>query len=178
MSSPAMPSPYTPAEPLDSCTVLEVPEIPTAVVVRRDYPMYEMPSLMDGTFSHLGAALAEAGVSPIGAAVSLHHRRPVDTADLEVGFPIDRPLPGPITLPNGFEVVASVLPAGRAAMISHVGGYDGLAEAWGAFTEAVGDSGEQMTYPFWELYVTEPSPQADPATMRTDLVTLLEPRES
>ena len=28
-------------------------------------------------------------------------------------------------------------------------------------------------FPFWEVYVTEPSPDMDPATLRTDLVTLV-----
>lgn len=175
--SPALPEPYGSQAPFPSCTVADVPEVPTAVVARTDYPMYEMAALMDGTFSHLGAALAEAGITPIGPALSLHRRMPVDTADLEVGFPVDRPLEGTLTLPNGFEVRGSVLPAGRAALTSHVGGYGGLAEAWGAFTEQIGESSERMSFPFWELYVTEPTPEADPATMRTDLVTLLEPRE-
>jgi hypothetical protein len=43
--------------------------------------------------------------------------------------------------------------------------------------QAVTDSGNQPALPFWEIYVTEPSPEADPSTMRTDLVTLLAGRE-
>lgn len=172
----SMPHPYDSSDPITSVEVTDAPEVPTAVVIKRDFPMYEMASLMDGTFAHLAAALAEVGISPIGPAVALHHRMPVDTADIEVGFPIDRPLTETLTLDSDLEVTGSVLPAGRVATVSHVGGYGGLADAWGAFTAACGERGEQLTYPFWELYVTEPSPDADPATMRTDLVSLLEPR--
>ena len=32
-------------------------------------------------------------------------------------------------------------------------------------------------YPFWEFYVTPPAPDVNPATLRTDLFSLLEPRE-
>ncbi|MFC0676176.1 transcriptional regulator [Brachybacterium hainanense] len=171
-----LPEPYLPAEPLSACRVAEAPAVLTAVVRKQGYPMYEMPALMDGTFSHLADALAEVGVTPIGPAFSLHHRAPVDTADLEVGFPVDRALEAPLMLESGLLVEASQLPAGRVGLISYVGGYGGLGEAWGRFTQSIGDSAEQMTYPFWEFYVTEPSPEADPATMRTDLVSLLEPR--
>ena len=74
-------------------------------------------------------------------------------------------------------VTGSVIPAGRVGWISHVGGYGGLAEKWGAFTEEIGESEEQMTYPFWEFYVTPPEPGINPATLRTDLFSLLEPRD-
>ena len=172
----SMPHPYGASEPARECVVEQVPQVHTAVVSHRDYPMYEMSTLMDGTFSHLADALEEAGVTPIGPAFALHHRAPVSTADVEVGFPVDAPLPAPVTLPSGFEVTASVLPAGRIGWITHVGGYGNLAEAWGAFTAEIGESEEQMTYPFWEFYVTPPAPGVSPASLRTDLFSLLEPR--
>lgn len=173
----SMPPPYGATEPALTCQVVQAPEVPTAVVSQRDFPMYEMSSLMDGTFAHLAEALEEVGIHPIGPAFALHHRMPVDTADLEVGFPVDKPLEQTLKLPSDLEVTGSVLPAGRVGWISHVGGYGALAEAWGAFTEGIGESEEQMAYPFWELYVTEPSPDADPATLRTDLFTMLKPRD-
>jgi len=173
----AMPHPYDASERAGECQVAQAPEVPTAVVSQRDFPMHELPTLMDGTFSHLAEALAEEGIHTIGPAFSLHHRAPVSTADLEVGFPIDTPLTRALSLPSGYEVSGSVLPAGRVAWVTHLGGYGGLAETWGSFTEAVGESEEQMTYPFWEFYVTPPEPGMNPATLRTDLFSLLEPRD-
>src|SRR5690606_969324 len=170
-------SPYLADQPASDCQIAQAPEVPTAVVIRHDFPMYEMPALMDGTFSHLAEALEGAGLRPTGPAFALHHRAPVATADLEVGFPINAPLEETLTLPSGFEVVGSIIPGGRIAWTSHIGGYAGLAEKWGAFTEEVGESEEQMTYPFWEFYVTPPTPDTDPATPRTDLLSMLEPRE-
>lgn len=172
----SLPHPYDAAEPATECRVTDAPEVPTAVVFQRDFPMYQMSSLMDGTFTHLASALEDAGIRPIGPAFALHHRAPVSTADVEVGFPIDAPLPEPITLPSGFEVIASSLPAGRVAWVSHLGGYGALAESWGAFTEGIGESEEQMKYPFWEFYVTPPTPDVKPSSLRTDLFSLLEPR--
>ena len=34
---------------------------------------------------------------------------------------------------------------------------------------AIGGMGRAPGSPFWEVYVTEPSPDMDPATLRTDL---------
>src|SRR5690625_6369229 len=87
----SMPHPYGASEPVRECEVAQAPEVPTAVVSKRDFPMYEMNSLMDGTFSHLISALEEVGIQPIGPAFALHHRQPVSTADVEVGFPVDKP---------------------------------------------------------------------------------------
>src|SRR5690625_7064391 len=80
----SMPHPYGASEPVRECEVAQAPEVPTAVVSKRDFPMYEMNSLMDGTFSHLISALEEVGIQPIGPAFALHHRQPVSTADVEV----------------------------------------------------------------------------------------------
>src|SRR5699024_10981750 len=154
----SMPPPYDAAEPAAECQVAQAPEVPTAVVSQRDFPMHEMTSLMDGTFSHLAEALEEVGIGLIGPAFALDHRAPVSTADLEVGFPVDTPLTRTLTLPSGFEVTGSVLPAGRVGWISHIGGYGGLAEKWGAVTEGNGESQGQMHDPFWELYGTPASP--------------------
>jgi hypothetical protein len=68
-----LPHPYDAAEPASSPRITEAPEIPTAVVVQHDFPMYDMPSLMDGTFAHLAKALAERGIHP---AITAHRSRP------------------------------------------------------------------------------------------------------
>ena len=153
-------------------TVLSVPEVPTAVVRATNHPMSEVASLFDGTFSALFPALAAAGVAPVGPAFSLHHRMPTDTSDLEVGIPIDRPLEAPIEA-GGVLIEPSSLPTGDVATRSYLGGYDGLGEAWGAFMASVVAAGRAPAFPFWEVYVTEPTPDADPATLRTDLYTAL-----
>src|SRR5690625_4471521 len=164
-------------EPGRGCEVAQAPEAPTAVVSTRDFAGAQVTSPAHGTFSHLISALEEVGIQPIGPAFALHHRQPVSTADVEVGFPVDKPLTETLLLPSELEVTGSVLPAGRVGWISHIGGYGGLAEAWGACIVEIGESEEQMTHPFWEFYVTPPVPGVNPATLRTDLFSMLEPRD-
>lgn len=170
----SLPPLYLPAQPVDVCRIGDVTSVPTVVVHETDWKMARMADLMDGVFSSLAEALVAAGLTPIGPAFCLHHRMPAETADLEVGFPVDGTLAEAITLPSGFTADNSRLPAGRVALHSHVGPYDQLPESWGNFVERIGRSGERMTLPFWEIYVTEPGPDEDPASMRTDLMTLLE----
>src|SRR5699024_4692 len=133
--------------------------------------------LMDGTFSHLISALEEVGIQPIGPAFALHHRQPVSTADVEVGLPVDKPLTETLLLPSELEVTGSVLPSRRVGGVVHIGGYGGRDGRWGPFTAEIDESEEQMTHPFWEFYVTPPVPGVNPATLRTDLFSMLEPRD-
>lgn len=167
----ALPLPESPIEGIDT---FDHPVVHLAVVRRTDYPMAELPALMDGTFSHLPQALAERGVEIAGPALSQHFRMPTDTCDLEAGLPVRTPLVEPFALDNGFLVEPGLLPATPVAATSYVGPYEGLGEAWGGFMQAVGERGLQAALPFWEIYVTAPMPGADPSVLRTDLVVALD----
>ncbi|QCU78271.1 AraC family transcriptional regulator [Citricoccus sp. SGAir0253] len=166
-------APYFLAGPYPEPTVLEVPEVATVVNVAADYPLERMREVFDATFGALLPVLAVHGLQPVGPAFSLHRRMPTETVDFEVGLPVDRPLEGPVGTDSGMVLRPSRLPGGRVAIVTHRGSYDGLGEAWARFMDAVASAGHRPVLPFWEVYVTEPSPEADPAAMRTDLVTLL-----
>lgn len=154
--------------------ITEAPTVPTLVVQAHDYPMDQMPALFDSTFRTLYPALAERGVDPAGAAFSLHHRMPSESADLEVGVPVATALTEPITV-GDVVLTPSTLPAGTVATTSYHGPYEGLGEAWGAFMNAIAEAGREPVFPLWEVYVTQPTPDTDPATLRTDLFTLVTP---
>jgi effector-binding domain-containing protein len=72
------------------------------------------------------------------------------------------------------RAVASAVPGGRIAAATYLGGFDGLGGAWQTLVAALESQGETPAVPFWEVYVTEPSPDMDPAELRTDLFTALE----
>ena len=101
-------------EPRPAMVVVQVPEVPTAVVSVVDYPLDEMSTLFDRGFSALFPALAAAGITPVGPAFSLHHRMPTATGDFEIGVPVDRVLPEPIDV-DGVRIEPSVLPGGDVA---------------------------------------------------------------
>jgi effector-binding domain-containing protein len=135
----------------------------TTAVVRRTVPMAEIAGFYDSAFGTLVEALARQGVTPAGPAFGLYHGAPAETADIEAGFPTE----GPVEADG--DVVASSLPAGRVARVVHRGAYDALGESWGRLYSWAVAQGLQPGPLMWELYVTEPNPDMDPAELRTEL---------
>jgi effector-binding domain-containing protein len=142
--------------------IVEQPEQIT-MVIRRVSPMAELASVFDTAFPTLAGVLADQQVQPLSPAFALYHGAPTDTADLEVGFITGSPIE-----PIG-EVVVSTLPGGRVARTVYAGGYDGLGEAWGLLLGWVAEQGLAPTGEMWEVYLTEPTPDGDPADNRTEL---------
>ena len=157
-----------------SIEIFDAEEVPTAVIKRNDFPMQDMRMLFDEGLSALFPAISKRSVKPAGPVFSLHHRMPTKTTDLEVGLPIDAPFSGQIDAGEDFIIEPSVMPAGKVAAISHVGPYAGLPGAWGSFMQKLAADGHRIGVPFWEVYLTEPGPDVDPETLRTDLYVLLE----
>lgn len=165
------PVPYFSAgTPFREPTVLEMEEHPTVVGVGIGLPVERITDLFAETFAALVPVLAERGIRHTGPAFSLHRRLPTDTVDVEVGHPVDRPLPGPVTCDDGFTLEPSTLPSGRIAVLSHLGGHEGLPEAWGRFLSAVARLGHHPAPPLWEVYVSGPERGSGG---RTDLAVLL-----
>lgn len=170
MSEPS----YLRQEPFTELTVIEVPAAPAAVVEAREVALADLPALFDQTFSGLFPVLSEAGLEPAGPAFALYTKQPSETMDLQVGIPTSAGLTNAQPIPGGHIVIPSELPAGSMAVRSHIGGYDGLGEAWAQLLQDTVAAGHHLGLPFIELYVTEPSPEADPASLRTGLFLSLE----
>lgn len=174
-----MSDPCNPADPAAPFTLDESRAVPTAVVRAVDVPMSDLSTLFDAAFTALPAELAMAGTGPAGAALALYSRFSDDWSrcDLEVGFPLHEPLSGTITVEVGdggtIDIEPSELPAGRVASALHVGPYDELGPAWQRLTDALIAAGHTPAMPCWEVYLTQPSPDADPVDMRTGLNTLV-----
>lgn len=162
--------------PVDGVRLFAAPAVPTAVVRAEAVPMATIGEFFDAAFGRAFPVLFAEGVTPVAAAFALYTRVSGGAeaeADLEIGFPLAEPLTRPHDRESddadGLRVVASELPAGEIAVTSYLGSYDGLGEAWGRFMGEIGSMGRAPGIPFWEVYVTDPSPDMDPATLRTDL---------
>ena len=142
--------------------------------MRERVSMTELPGFYDRAFSAVGQALEVGGVQPAGPAFGYYLSPPTDTFELEAGFPLEAPLNAPAAKGDAVVaedggVVASELPPGPVARATHAGGYDTLGASWQALTEWVQEQGRTAGPRMWEVYVTQPTPEADPATLRTDL---------
>ena len=135
----------------------------TAAVVRGTVSAEEITDFFDRSFSVLGEVIAAQGVSPTGPAFGLYRGVPDETIDVAVGFPTDRPIE-----PDG-SAEAGEQPGGRVARVLYAGGFDGLGEAWQQLGAWIAEQGLTPSETYWEVYVTEPTPDMDPADLRTEL---------
>lgn len=146
----------------DQPTVVDVDEQPIVIVAGR-VAMAEIRTFFDEGFQTLGRFLAESGVQPTGAAFARYPSMPGEVMDIELGFPVAAPIE-----PSG-DVQASTLPAGRVARAIHVGGFDGLPGSWEALGAWIAAEGHTPGAGIWEVYLVEPTPDMDPAELRTEL---------
>jgi len=142
--------------------VVEVEPV-TVAVIHGEVAMAEMRDFFDRSFTLLAEVVGTDGAAITGAAFALYHRPLTESADLTVGFPTDRP----VSPRDGVEV--GELPGGRVARVVHAGGFDGLGAAWEGLVAWAEARGHTLGPDFWEVYLTEPSPDMDPADLRTQL---------
>lgn len=136
----------------------------TTAVIRGEILMDRLPEFFDSSFGALGPAVQQQDAGIAGPAFALYHRMPTDSVDLEVGFPTLR------AVQEAGDVRASSLPGGRVARLVHEGSFDGLVGAWQRLGGWIAEQGLQPRESgFWEVYLTEPSPDMDPADLRTEL---------
>ena len=149
-------------EPVTEPTAVTLEPVPTAVVRHRGVTVADLPALFDAAYPAIGAS----GAAIAGPAFAVYRGDPSARFDLEIGFPVTSPVAGPIAGPVTVE--PSELPVGPSLTLSHLGSYDALHEGWGRLA---GEAAAQGLVPrcFFEVYVTEPTPDTDPATLRTDL---------
>jgi effector-binding domain-containing protein len=153
--------------PADLGVELVTVEAVTTAVVKGTVAAKDLASFFDDSFGVLGAALTHQSVAISGPAFARFEGQVDETAVLEVGFPTDRAIE-----PEG-SAEAGTLPAGRVARVIHAGSFDALSDAWQRLGSWISDQGLTPSEVFWEVYLTEPSPDMGPADLRTELNWLL-----
>ena len=153
--------------PADLSVELVPVQAVTTAVVKGTVATKDLTSFFDDSFRVLGTVLAHQSVTSTGPAFACYQGRVDETAVLEVGFPTDRAIE-----PEG-SAEAGTLPAGRVARTVHAGSFDTLSETWQRLESWITDHGLTPSEVFWEVYLTEPIPDMDPADLRTELNWLL-----
>jgi effector-binding domain-containing protein len=106
----------------------------------------------------------EVGGMIAGPPFTRYHAVEGDRVDLEAGLPVRSALP-----PKG-EIKPRELPGGEAAVVTHVGPYEGLPATGAALAKWVAARGRTAAGPNWELYVTDPGAEPNPEKWRTEIV--------
>lgn len=149
--------------------MLEKPELidvtpQTTAVIRMRFPSEECQQHFGLAVGELFAELKRQGIAPAGPLFDHHFRAPDTHFDFEIGVPTSVPV-----IPNG-RVVASERPAFRAARAVLIGEYEQLPDAWPEFMQWFAQQGLQPATDFWQIFVSGPESDPDPATYRTELI--------
>jgi effector-binding domain-containing protein len=147
---------------LDAPQVVETDEQLTAVI-HLTVPRADISNVMGPAIAEVLDAIAAQGMAPTGPCFSYHHKRPSDTFDFDVGFPVGKPI-----APAG-RVKMGKLPAAKVVRTKYRGGYEGLGAAWGEFCAWIEAEGLEVLENLWERYLSGPESSPDPSQWSTEL---------
>ena len=125
--------------------------------------MEKVPQLVGELLGEIFEFIQSQGQMPTGMPLMIYHEMDGGTLDLECALPVAKGVAG-----SG-RIAAGELPATLAAVTTHVGPYDQLGEAWSNLTNWMAREGLEPAGAPWEVYVTDPGDEPDPAKWRTDI---------
>jgi AraC family transcriptional regulator len=148
---------------LPEVSVVEL-ELVRVAVVRSIVGVQDVPDFMSDALPLVAGALREVGVAPAGPPFARYFAAVPEGLDMAVGFPVAEPFLG------AGIVQPDELPAGPAAIATHVGPHEGLEAAWSGLRERVHGLGREVGDDPWEVYFIGPGSGVDEAEWRTELV--------
>ena len=145
--------------------------------IQATVPMEGISAAVDQAFPELFGRLAGTGTAPAGPPFIRFLVIDMEALlQLELGVPVAEPVT------ESGRIRPGVLPAGRYAVLRHIGHYDGLIDANAALQRWAHDRGLEFDMrdtpegSAWgsrlEEYITDPSREPDPAKWETDVAYL------
>lgn len=128
-----------------------------------EIPREQMPLVMGPAIEELLGAIAAQQATPAGCLYTYHRSPPGERFDVEVGFPVSKPI-----APAG-RVQPGQLPAMQVARTFHQGGYEGLGAAWSEFMDWIARNGHSAGPTLWERYLRGPESGEPAEAWQTEL---------
>ncbi|HRO02940.1 MAG TPA: GyrI-like domain-containing protein [Terricaulis sp.] len=128
--------------------ITELEPAPFAYVTRT-CAAQDVGRVVSETFAQLSAAFATAGARPQGAPMAHFSPAADDRVHVELGFPVDEHVTGPLHI-AGLNIAETY--AGRAMCAVHGGDYTTLRETYDAMIAAIRDAGMKPAADMWERY--------------------------
>jgi effector-binding domain-containing protein len=134
------------------------------VGVREVVALVDLPQFFGRAFSAAAAELGTHGLSPVGPPVAVYEGEVGTEADVMVGFPVHD------QVDVGEGVVLTVLPAGAAVEVVHVGPYDTMTDTYRELTAWFAEQGITPAGRMWEEYLVGPETTPDTSRWQTKIV--------
>ena len=139
------------------CKIIDLNDQPV-ITVRRTNPVENLPAFFGEVYGMMAQYLGEMGEQPVGMPFAAYFNMDMSAMDVEAGFPVARELPG-----KG-EIKSGKIPAGKFAVVQHVGGYDTVGPAYEALSDFVKEQGYEDIGIAYEYYLNDPNEGVVPET--------------
>jgi effector-binding domain-containing protein len=149
------------AAPDDDIKVTTVAER-DVVSIRSSVAPQDIGSMLSVALPEVMRYLGEEGVQPAGAPFSRYHAMG-QKIDIEAGFPVGAPMAGKGRIRPG------TLPGGKVATTLHIGKYQDLGRTYARLQAWIDEHDLETAGPQWEVYLTDPRREPDPAKWRTQV---------
>lgn len=143
-------------------------EIQPTLSVRTRTSVEKLPQVLGEAYSTIGQYLASLGEQPGGAPFSAYYNMDMQDLDVEIGFPVNHPLP------SKGEIQAGEMPRGDYASVFHKGSYDLVSAAYDALKKFLEENGRTPTGVAYEFYFNSPM-EVPPQELKTQIVFPLQP---
>jgi effector-binding domain-containing protein len=124
----------------------------------------EIPAWLATTYEAVARVLAGQGSRPAGPPFARYRQIPGEQFEAEAGFPVAA------AIEREGDVHPSSLPGGTVATTMHVGPYDTMEPAYAALASWVAEHDGEPRGDAWEVYLSDPVEEPDPAIWRTEIV--------
>jgi effector-binding domain-containing protein len=147
-------------------SAFEIRHVPRqdAAVILQSCPPDGISAAMGPALGRVFESVGRAGGVPAGPVFARYLSFSDERIDFECGIVVQAPFAG-----DG-EVHASDLGGCEAAVGVHVGPYETLQETYAAMEAWIAEQGRQPGPVMWEIYLTDPESEPDPARWRTEVV--------
>ncbi|HYK25506.1 MAG TPA: helix-turn-helix domain-containing protein [Steroidobacteraceae bacterium] len=133
------------------------------LVTRRRINRADIAKVLGGLFGTVFLHAQRVGATLAGQPFTRYLDWGPGLVSIEAGLPVATRVEG------AGDVLAELLPGGRAAFTTHRGPYEQLVDAHAAVQQWIEEKGHHPTGSPWEVYVTDPADEPDPMKWRTDV---------
>ena len=126
-------------------------QLPRPVLfIRTRTPVGNLPQELGKAYGAIIQYLNEIGEQPSGPAFAAYYNMDMENLDVEMGFPVAKPLAG-----EG-EIKAGEIPAGKQVSYVHKGPYNQIEPVYTAMMRWIEDNGQTPTGVSYEFYYNSP----------------------
>jgi len=146
--------------------MIETQEQPT-LVLKTVTPVSELPKILGKAFMDIVTHIMELGEQPVGPAFVGYFNMDMEHLQLEIGFPVSKPLPG-----KG-DILPGSIPAGKQVTCMYKGPYMEMPPAYAEIKQWIEEKGYTPIGTVYEHYYNSPD-EVPESELLTKIVFLVE----